>query len=199
MVQVNNDQELTTLIVNAADAAKIYNGVFNQSVHMSSESDSEDPFAGYDSDKDKEYFPSESDRLVLQIPRTSYGIHNTIGNSNKDVCGLPPNNSIQSVIPVEIEHYRITDSNDIERVQVEAECEFDKKVQKRRSRKRERNPSAWVVNVRKEKRNRGESYVSSRNKLMPARSIQNLKDCTAVLGAEAYWLVQHLLAVTKAV
>nr|CAI5820906.1 unnamed protein product [Callosobruchus analis] len=71
---------------------------------MSSESESEDPFAGYDSDKDKEYFPSESDRLVLQV---------------------------------------------------EAECEFDKKVQKRRSRKRERSPSAWAVNVRKEKRNRG--------------------------------------------
>nr|CAI5822941.1 unnamed protein product [Callosobruchus analis] len=160
---------------------------------MSSESESEDPFAGYDSDKDKEYFPSESDSnenedpayengenlvSVSQIPRTSYGIHNTIGNSNKDVCGLPKNNSIQSVIPVEIEHYRITDSNDIERVQVEAECEFDKNVQKRRSRKRERNPSAWAVNLRKEKRNRGELYVSSRKKLMPARSIQNLKDCS---------------------
>nr|CAH7724130.1 unnamed protein product [Callosobruchus chinensis] len=79
---------------------------------------------------------------------------------------------------MDIEHYRITDSNDIERVQVEAECEFDKKVQKRRSRKRERNPSACAVNVRKEKRNRGESYVSSRRKLMPARSIQNLKDCS---------------------
>nr|CAI5826453.1 unnamed protein product [Callosobruchus analis] len=44
--------------------------------------------------------------------------------------------------------------------------------------KRERSPSAWAVNVRKEKRNRGESYVSSRKKLMPARSIQNLKDCS---------------------
>nr|CAH7755397.1 unnamed protein product [Callosobruchus chinensis] len=118
MVQVNNDQELTTLIVNAADAAKIYNGVFNQSVHMSSESESEDPFAGYDSDKDKEYFPSESDSnenedpayengeklvSVSQIPRTSYGIHNTIGNSNKDVCGLPPNNSIQSEVIIELQ------------------------------------------------------------------------------------------------
>ncbi|CAH1997564.1 unnamed protein product [Acanthoscelides obtectus] len=36
-----------------------------KSVHMSSESESEDPFAGYDSDKDKEYFPSESDRREL--------------------------------------------------------------------------------------------------------------------------------------
>ncbi|CAH1955924.1 unnamed protein product [Acanthoscelides obtectus] len=34
---------------------------------MSSESESEDPFTGYDSDKDNEYFPSESDRLVVQV------------------------------------------------------------------------------------------------------------------------------------
>lgn len=46
------------------------------------------------------------------------------------------------------------------------------------TRKRIRHVSEWKSNVRKEKRARGEGYLSARNKIVPPKVIKNLKDCT---------------------
>ncbi|CAH2100965.1 unnamed protein product [Euphydryas editha] len=48
---------------------------------------------------------------------------------------------------------------------------------KKRSRKRQRNEQEWEVNKRKDARNKGLEYVSSRKKLMPAKKIRKSKDC----------------------
>lgn len=51
-------------------------------------------------------------------------------------------------------------------------------LERKKSRKRLRTPQTWKQNVRKEKRQRGEEYISSRNKTVPAKCIKQLKDCS---------------------
>ena len=50
--------------------------------------------------------------------------------------------------------------------------------QVKKSRKRKRDPSKWAKVVRKNKRNSGEAYISSRKKQVPAKRVKHLKDCT---------------------
>lgn len=80
-----------------------------------------------------------------------------------------------------------TSFQNIEHVTAEGEEEINLDMQiannnqreeTRKSRKRKRDPSKWKKNVRKDKRNRGEAYISSRNKPVPAKMVKNLKDCT---------------------
>nr|CAI5868405.1 unnamed protein product [Callosobruchus analis] len=48
----------------------------------------------------------------------------------------------------------------------------------KKMRKRKRDPSKWTQIVRKNKRNSGEAYISSRKKLVPAKVVNTYKDCS---------------------
>ncbi|XP_023947486.2 uncharacterized protein LOC112052581 [Bicyclus anynana] len=48
---------------------------------------------------------------------------------------------------------------------------------KKRARNQIPNPNKWACNVRKQKHQRGEAYISRRGKLVPERHIRNTKDC----------------------
>ncbi|KAJ8929997.1 hypothetical protein NQ314_017252 [Rhamnusium bicolor] len=50
--------------------------------------------------------------------------------------------------------------------------------EKELTKKRKRCPEKWKSNIRKRKRDQGEEYISSRNRIMPPKSIKILKDCT---------------------
>ena len=45
------------------------------------------------------------------------------------------------------------------------------------TRKTQRNPKSWKKNIRKHLRDAGKSYISSRNKLVPAKQVVSFKDC----------------------
>lgn len=76
-------------------------------------------------------------------------------------------------------------SQNVQHVTAEGDTDLDNQIannsteQTRKSRKRKRDPSKWKKNVRKDKRNRGEAYIFSRKKLVPAKKVKNLKDCTS--------------------
>lgn len=53
----------------------------------------------------------------------------------------------------------------------------EEKIPSKKTRKRKRDPSQWASNVRKQKRNNGQSYISSRRKLVPSKVVKNLKNC----------------------
>lgn len=61
-------------------------------------------------------------------------------------------------------------SQNVQHVTAEGDTDLDNQIannsteQTRKSRKRKRDPSKWKKNVRKDKRNRGEAYISSRKK-----------------------------------
>lgn len=48
---------------------------------------------------------------------------------------------------------------------------------KKRARSQIPNPSKWACNVRKQKHQRGEAYISRRGKYVPERQVRNTKDC----------------------
>ena len=45
------------------------------------------------------------------------------------------------------------------------------------TRKTQRNPKSWKKNIRKHLRDAGKSYISPRNKLVPAKQVVSFKDC----------------------
>ena len=45
------------------------------------------------------------------------------------------------------------------------------------TRKTQRNPKSWKKNIREHLRDAGKSYISSRNKLVPAKQVVSYKDC----------------------
>ena len=51
-------------------------------------------------------------------------------------------------------------------------------IAKKRSRIRSRNPSNWKAALRQKRCQQGKSYVSVRNKLVPAKAVKTSKDCT---------------------
>ncbi|XP_038212902.1 uncharacterized protein LOC119833096 isoform X1 [Zerene cesonia] len=50
-------------------------------------------------------------------------------------------------------------------------------LKKKRTRSQLPNPSKWASNVRKQKHQRGEAYISRRGKYVPERCVRNTKDC----------------------
>ncbi|XP_071052951.1 uncharacterized protein [Onthophagus taurus] len=145
---------------------------------MSDSEEDQDPFDefGYDSDKDKEYYPPiDNDSRHNENSFTQRNCRKKAFNFLRIKEGQAETERREET---KVGPERQAEVDAIENANVQDQIIDKKKEAKKLTRKKQRNPATWQANIRKSKREQGEEYVSARKKVVPAKSIKNLKDCS---------------------
>ncbi|XP_071056028.1 uncharacterized protein [Onthophagus taurus] len=145
---------------------------------MSDSEEDQDPFDefGYDSDKDKEYYPPiDNDSSDNENSFTQRNCRKKAFNFLRIKEGQAETERREET---KVGPERLAEVDAIENANVQDQINDKKKEAKKLTPKKQRNPATWQANIRKSKREQGEEYVSARKKVVPAKSIKNLKDCS---------------------